>query len=340
MKRFKAYIAERVAWQKSATQYVFSRSVRLPISPSIWRRLFGAPERDTVFHVFGSSTAGNKRPIEKLAKLQGKKKSISAYTEADRNIIRNGVNVGGGLVAEMEADILIEFPGDVMSEPDKTGRRWISISFLPPTLKDKLADRVIELRKELIIKHFPGWKDFPPSASEVQNIWSDPEGTLMKEAMSLVHRGEIRQDEEGQVSTGVQKWIKKKKSMLIADYIDGLEREMKANAHLIKSAYLQSNTQKTDHNGWNELVVNKIDIKHLHILRDTRFYIGMINDYFPKEKTWVSELETNPEVVKAINRQMMKLAKKYRFQYTYYDRISDLSRRVSKARRATETAIY
>lgn len=332
MIRFKTHISEQAAWTKDVKEYVFTQAIKLPVHPTLWKRVFNNQvDRDTVYHVFAARSGGVNRGIERLMKLQGKKKSISAFTEMDPQQLRGGVNVGGGIVAEMQADILIEYPEDIFSQPDRNGRRWIGLQHVDDTTYDQISAAVSDLRIELLKKHFNGFKDFPPNEREAKDAWKNIEDELSRDSMTAWQAGEISGDDRS-------KYANKKKSLLIADYIDGLERIMKKRALAIRNFLMQSGIQKYEETAWNELVVSNIDVKHLHILRDQRFYYAILDDYFPKEKTWADELETNPEVVKAINRQMMKLAKKYKFQYTYYDSLSEFSRQVGRARRANTPA--
>lgn len=336
MKRFKTHISEQAAWTKDVKKYVFTQAIKLPVHPTLWKRVFNNQvDRDTVYHVFAARNAGVTKGIERLMKLQGKKKSISAFTEMDAQQLRGGINVGGGIVAEMQADILIEYPEDIFSQPDSNGRRWIGLQHLDDKTYDQISDAVSDLRIELLKKHFNGHKDFPPSAKQAKDDWMTIEAELLKDSGFEWNAGTITGDDEWKAR---EKYANKKKSLLIADYIDGLERIMKKRALAIRNSLMQTGIQKYEETAWNELVVSNIDVKHLHILRDQRFYYAILDDYFPKEKTWADELETNPEVVKAINRQMMKLAKKYKFQYTYYDTLSQFTRQVGKARRANTPA--
>ena len=103
---------------------------------------------------------------------------------------------------------------------------------------------------------------------------------------------------------------------------------------LMQAAY-DRNPDEYDES-WDELVVNNFDIKHLYIYRNHSFYSDFITAFFPREKTWVSEIETNPDVLLSINRMMMALAKKYKFTFSYHDTASEFTRAVGDARRRGE----
>ena len=42
--------------------------------------------------------------------------------------IDSGIKTEGGLVAELDANILMSSKSDIMSMPDKTGRRWVELT--------------------------------------------------------------------------------------------------------------------------------------------------------------------------------------------------------------------
>jgi hypothetical protein len=312
VKRFQTYLNERsVAWSAPVADRIFSKTLNLPISSTIYKRVFdGRPDRDTVFHVMAVDA------IDDLAKLQGKSKSISAFTEMTYNVMRNGVNAGGGVIAEMEADILIEFPNDVMSRPDSNGRRWIPISNLTTPTYEKLRRDISKLMKELMSKHFDAQFIYGNDVIDILRAWEEVPARLMRYYVTI----------------GEPQKRGKAKAAIIKDFIDGSEKLMKKHAKLIKAELVQSNIKKKETDMWNELVVNKIDIKKLHIERGPKFYMTFLNQYFPNEKSWISELETNPEVTIAINKKMMELAKKYRFQYFYHDTMSDFTGAVKSKR--------
>ena len=128
MKSFKYFITEATGqkWQQSLSSLIFDTGreenfyldVPIPPSPAIFKRVWPDDIRTTVFHL----TDGD--GLDKLVKLQGKKKSISAFTSMDRYYYSRGVQTAGGIIAEIDGNVLIAAPTDIMSRPDNTGRRW------------------------------------------------------------------------------------------------------------------------------------------------------------------------------------------------------------------------
>ena len=124
MKRFKEYLREFA--QQSTSDYVFdthsanSSSLKIPISTSMFKRIWPDTIRATVFHT--TDLAG----LERLGKLEGGKKSISAFFSMMSRYMETGVATSGDVhvVAEMDADVLVSARDDIWSIVDKTGRRW------------------------------------------------------------------------------------------------------------------------------------------------------------------------------------------------------------------------
>ena len=129
MKRFKHYLKE-VAWTESLSTMIFDlpraglADLKIPLSPAIFKRVWPESIRSRVFHVTDFTGVG------KLKKLQGKKKSISAFYNITPSEISYGIKTEGGYVVEMDADVLAAAPDDISSQPDKTGRRWLTLSTL------------------------------------------------------------------------------------------------------------------------------------------------------------------------------------------------------------------
>ena len=124
MKRFKQYLKE-VAWTESLSTILFDLpranlvDVKIPLSPAIFKRIWPESVRSKCFHVTGFDG------VRSLKKMQGKKKSISAFYNIKPASIEDGIQTDGGFVVVMMADILVAAPDDIGSQPDKTGRRWL-----------------------------------------------------------------------------------------------------------------------------------------------------------------------------------------------------------------------
>ena len=263
MKSFKRYLTEigvnpfkivgAPAWTESLSTLLFDistegmKGIMIPLSPAIMRRIWPKPVRTTVFHLTDFTGLG------KLKKMQGKKRSISAFFNMDAMVIQTGIKSEGGYIIEMDADILIASQDDLSSQPDKTGRRWVTFASLmnPPTdpmpglgggrsLK-KMENDIKEMVIELIVKY----ADDPSPYPNVAKAWS----YLGKEVGG------------------------KQKSLVIKDYLDGMEIIMKKHSKTLGkllTAYTKKRIAEPDPDSgdrpmWDELVVNNFKIKMVHV---------------------------------------------------------------------------
>ena len=265
MKSFKRYIIEigvdpfkmagKPAWTESLSTMLFDlpragiKDIKIPLSPAIMRRIWPKPVRTTVFHLTDYSGLG------KLKKMQGGKRSISAFFNIDPQVIETGIKSEGGYVVEMDADVLVASQDDISSQPDKTGRRWITLSSLmnKPTDPDPGLGGATKLKKmendidEMLIEIIMQYADDPKFMPNVNKSWI---------ALGQEYRNE-----------------NKILSQIIRDYLDGMEKVMKKHSKVLGSlltAYTKKRIQEPDPDSgdkpmWDELVVNNFKIKKVHI---------------------------------------------------------------------------
>ena len=134
MKSFKQFIKEaphyKPAWTESLSTMLFDlpreglKDAKIPLSPAIFKRVWPKSIRSKAFHL--TDLIG----VQRLKKMQGKKKSISAFYNMTDYMIQSGIRTEGGYVVELEGDVLAAAPDDISSQPDKTGRRWLTFSTL------------------------------------------------------------------------------------------------------------------------------------------------------------------------------------------------------------------
>ena len=256
MRTFKSYITE-VAWKESLSSMLFDlpragiSDVKIPISPAIFKRIFPKTVRSTVFHV--TDVDG----IAKLKKVQGKKSSISAFYNMSTDMIDHGIQTEGGYVVELEGDVLVAAGDDLATQPDKSGRRFITFSTLmnnpddyPAGLGGKtklkgMQKDIEEMMKTMVIKYQePDDRRFLP---DVNKSW--------------IH---LRRELEGDG---------KRLSLVIKDYFLYMESIMKQYSKKLAplfTKYLKKRTLSVDPDSgdvpqWDELVVNNIKIKMIHV---------------------------------------------------------------------------
>ena len=261
MKRFKQYLKEGVAWELSASKMIFDfqnvPDMKIPFTSKTMEWIFKVQlPRATVFHV--TSGIG----LEKLKKLQNKKKSISAFFNMTADYIDSGIKTEGGVVAELDANIIISSKSDIMSQPDKTGRRWVALYNIDPQYK--MEKEMTQMLIDLAVKHDPRNKEYLKTSPEIGvGVWWKLQSDLQTN---------FAKDKAG-----------KKMALIIADYIDGvnviLNKHKKEIQGAVHGYYVRRGTIAVKHssgrmvggdseisewNAWDEQVVDKIKIEKVH----------------------------------------------------------------------------
>ena len=251
MKSFKGYLKEAApAWTESLSTMLFDLPRKgivdlvIPLSPSIFKRVWPEAIRSTAFHLTDYDG------VKKLKKMQGGKRSISAFYNMMYTEFSYGIKSEGGYIVEMEADVLIAMPDDIGSQPDKTGRRWMTLDTIKQLGKVDISYPMKALLVELMVK----WEEYAGERVEVSMndatiglIWSAFGRELTKN--------------------------KKDKSLVIRDYMDGVEKVIKKHSQTLRSAftnYVKDRELKPDPDSgerelWDELVVNNFKIKKIHV---------------------------------------------------------------------------
>ena len=261
MKSFKGYLKEDApAWQSSTSQKIFDFGqisyMQIPLTSSTMEWIFQVQlPRATVFHVTNGIGLG------KLKRLQNKKKSISAFFNMDASTMEAGIQGGGGLVVELDANIIMSSKGDLMSMPDKTGRRWVELYNIDP--KGKMHTELEKMLIDLAIKHDPKNKEYLKTSPEIGiGVWYKLQSDFKDDG--------------------------KKISLIIADYIDGvnaiLKKHKKDIQGVVHGYYVRRGAVAVKHpsgrmvggdsaikewNVYDEQIVDKIKILKVHTFNTT-----------------------------------------------------------------------
>ncbi len=241
MKSFKQYIKEARGTSLSDLLFLpriteYNR-LMIPISSPMFKRIWPDTLRATVFHTTDA------KGIKSISKLEGQKKSISAFFEMQSRYMEIGVATQGGVhaVLEMDADVLLSAKGDVMSHVDRTGRRWTSISDLEET------SRFVNFSKVLVDLE----KMFSPLVAK------------------YLARGEFQD-----YATVFQLWHMAKRKvdsktmrLIIKDYMDGMEKVIKKNIKTFSDVMLSYAKKRSTDYSWDEQVVNNINVKTAHFFK-------------------------------------------------------------------------
>ena len=250
MKSFKGYLKEAPAWTESLSAMIFDLpraglvDVKIPLSPSIFKRIWPKSVRSRVFHLT------NDVGLRALKKMEGGKRSISAFYNITTSEISYGIQTEGGYVVEMDADVLAASPDDIGSQPDKTGRRWLVLDTLTKTMGGASKLRGME-------------KDIESMMWKIINTHSDYPKSMAEMSINAAWI-ELKDERE---------YYKKVLSLIIRDYLDGIEKIMKNYSKPLKSIFtdyafdkeLVPDPDSGDLALWDEIVVNNFKVKKVHV---------------------------------------------------------------------------
>ena len=249
MKSFKQYLKEFA--QQSPSDLVFdvhtgnSSSLKIPISGPMFKRIWPDTIRATVFH------ATDLRGLENLKKLEGGKKSISAFFSMMSRYMETGVATSGGIVVEMDADVLISARDDIMSQVDTQGRRWVEMSWFANAQLGRTGPEFGKVEKDLnwLIKLL-----------------------VTKHLSPILGKTEVKNIGEFEIWGDIKRHIKgdgKILRLLIKEYFDGVERVLKKHKKVMSGIfYSYAKSKRMTDNSWDEQVVNNIKVKKVHVISE------------------------------------------------------------------------
>jgi len=258
MLQFKEYLDEEVRWAGSLSDKLFDVGISLhglwlPMSTPIFRRIGLDDFRTTVFHVTDA------KGYEGIKGIQGQKKSISAFFEMQQRYFTRGIQTQGGVVLELDANILSAWREDVMSSPDKSGRRWIQLSYFGGMYRvqddidaimggDGKKNSLFELIKDLLKKYIPGQHAhkvtlYNAKDKDLAKYWQNMALWLRKEPDYRKIMGNV-----------------------VKDYIDGVEKIMKANVKKLESIFRSYLNRRSTDTSWDEIIVNMVQIQKVHAI--------------------------------------------------------------------------
>ncbi len=209
----------------------------IPISSSMYKRIWPETLRATVFHTTDEDG------VKAIAKLQGKKKQISAFFSMQSKYMEKGIATYGVArsVLEMDADVILSAKGDVMTDVDRVGRRYTTISDLQETSR---------------------WTDF-------KKVEKDLETMFTKLVNKYLERDKFQStlDEFGLWHMAKRKVDGKTMRLIIKDYLDGVESVIKKNIKTFSEAMLNYARKRETDYSWDEQVVNNFNVKTAHFFK-------------------------------------------------------------------------
>ena len=225
-----------------------ANSMWLPLSGSMFKRIFPKEVRATVFHVTRMSN------FDQLYAIQNSRRSISAFTNMDRTPIYRGIQGGSGLVVEVDGNILAAAREDLMSIPETSGRRMLAFNwFRGPWGSDdvKKMQKGLEILLKVLIKKYSGKFGKENSGKDDWEHWQN-----IGQTYKFLAKG--KQKSAGGIMQN-----------MVKDYLDGVEKVFKQNSKQVQDTltrYMQR--RKTDDN-WDEIVTDDFEIKKVWIIEDS-----------------------------------------------------------------------
>ena len=152
-----------------------------------------------------------------------------------------------------------------MSEVDKTGRRWVEMSWFANAQRYGTGPAFGKVEKDLntlivglVKKHLPKGKEvqqtkhFGKDQGAAFDIWSNMKHHLKGDGQKL--------------------------RLVIKDYFDGVERIIRKNKEVMGSIfYGYAKSKRMTDNSWDEQIVNNIKIKKVHLIKPSQSKVDTAN---------------------------------------------------------------
>ena len=234
-----------------------ANSMWLPLSGSIFKRVYPKQVRTTTFHVT------NFRYFDQLYAIQNSRRSISTFANMDRKSIYQGIQSGSGLVVEVEGNVLAAAREDVMSIPELSGRRMMAFNFFRGPWGDKDVTKMQrgleKLLKTLVNKYYTAFGD------DYGNMVPSPRDDDFKKwrhIRAAYDQARVRSRiERRKAGTTMQKIVK--------EYMDGVEKVFMQNAKQVQDTLTRYIERKKTDEQWDEIVVDDFNIKKVYIIEDS-----------------------------------------------------------------------
>ena len=223
----------------------------VPLSTKKIQSILGK-EKVSVFHVGNADLA---QDITQVARIVGKKGTLSTFTSVDKGeklAKGKGIQSGGGIIYQIEGTLLVASTRDMQSMPDNTGRRWIPVQ----DLAGKVAGgKMYNELKKGIEKNKMDRSSWMRIEREEEEKWQDKVDYYSDD----YEGGYERKEKELKKIMGPikRKWIKK--------YIDMGYKIIDKYKPQIKRHILSQKDKPSEH-GWNEILVNQIKVKDVFLL--------------------------------------------------------------------------
>lgn len=247
------------AWQQSTLENVMEFNI--PFSVKFFKKLIGDIPIST-FHMT------DLKGLDKLKKLQGKKKSISTFnaTTRDSDLSKGkGIQTEGGILLHLTGNLLAASLKDMGSRPDESGRRWIRSGKLHFLDKGGNFFRNILVREFDKTKSKKYWTEFGKNHDGEFDKWIKKNHPGWSFIFDDVPEGAppwVNKDTYWYKSF-LQYATNKEKSELIKDYINTVQKVLLKHQKQIKKHFGRRIRSVSEYDEYNELVIYNIKIEDI-----------------------------------------------------------------------------
>ena len=181
------YISEvksKTGWTRNK-EWAFAAAGYLPLSPSILQEF--ERDLDRAYHVTDIKN------YPKLKSIQGRRVDIAAFTKASTGIVK-GLLTDGELLVTLKGKTSVIFVGDVNTELDRNGIRWLKPN---GNLSQRVNDLVYGFSTDVskrVIKHFDintkdehGNRKTLPDEIAIHNWIYDKPGGIKKQFLNIYY---------------------------------------------------------------------------------------------------------------------------------------------------------
>ena len=198
-----------------------------------------------------------------MERIEGSKKSISTATKWDDVFLKTGVGTGVYTVfACLEGNAVVHFDGDVFSDTDGSGRRWMGLhmakadSSKTRAARMKIVKKVDKLLNSILDKMVKKYNIVDLTKKNSAN-------DRIRMLFGGIKNGNVFTNDNHHLS---DTQVNKLKSEIIKLYMDGIEKDVGNDLEWVVNN--SGMNRETSGYSWDEVILNSVKIKKVYTTRD------------------------------------------------------------------------